>query len=116
MTKQALDKWQSQLRKGSLEMAVFASLWDHECYGLEVLKRLEPLEVGEGTLYPLLNRLRRDGYLDSEWETRNSGHPRRYYRLTDAGRDRAREMTKLWRAYNKELRELLGPLSEEELQ
>lgn len=109
----ALDKWQSQLRKGSLEMAVFASLWDGKRYGLEILGQLEALDVVEGTLYPLLSRLRKDGYLDSEWETRDSGHPRRYYRLTDAGRMRAREMARLWKAYNRELRELMRPLTEE---
>ncbi|MCP4205398.1 MAG: helix-turn-helix transcriptional regulator [bacterium] len=113
MNSSALDKWLSQLRKGSLEMVVLASLRDEKLYGLEILRRLAALEVVEGTLYPLLNRLRKDGYLESEWETRDSGHPRRYYRLTRAGRVRAIEMAKRWTTYNRELRELMQPLIEE---
>lgn len=112
MTDIDLDRWLSQLRKGSLEMVVLASLADDRLYGLEILERLTALDVSEGTLYPLLNRLDKEGHLESEWETRQSGHPRRYYRLTDAGRARAREMARRWAAYNEDLAELMRPLME----
>lgn len=112
MLSDSLDKWLSQLRKGSLEMVVLASLAEGKLYGLEILGRLAPLDVAEGTLYPLLNRLRKEGYLDSEWETRDSGHPRRYYRLAETGRARVLEMQRRWTAYNQELEALLEPLIE----
>jgi PadR family transcriptional regulator len=112
MDRLALDKWLSQLRKGSLEMVVLASLRDERLYGLEILRRLAALEVSEGTLYPLLNRLQKEGHLDSEWETRDSGHPRRYYRLSAGGRASALEMVKRWKTYNRELGELIEPLIE----
>ena len=57
---EAIDKWEIQLRKGSLGLAVLASLWGGKLYGLEILRTLETgsdLLVGEGTIYPLLNRL-----------------------------------------------------------
>lgn len=110
----ALDKWLSQLRKGSLELAVLASLWDEKRYGLEILQILEPLEVVEGTLYPLLNRLRKEGLLESEWVTRESGHPRRYYELTESGRARAGLMNERWSDYNGKLRKLLRALPPKE--
>lgn len=107
-----LDRWLSQLRKGSLEMVVLATFGNDRLYGLEILERLAALEVSEGTLYPLLNRLQKEGHLESEWETRESGHPRRYYRLTEAGRARAAAMAVRWRAYNEDLGDLMRPLTE----
>ena len=61
-----------QLRKGSLELAILASLWSGKLYGLEILRRLadgSSLIVPEGTVYPLLSRLKEDGWVDSEWVT-----------------------------------------------
>ncbi|MDX1644358.1 MAG: helix-turn-helix transcriptional regulator [Thermoanaerobaculia bacterium] len=112
MTDHDLERWLSQLRKGSLEMVVLATLSGERLYGLEILGRLETLGVSEGTLYPLLNRLRKEGQLESEWETRESGHPRRYYRLTESGRARAEAMARRWREYNHQLDELMRPLLE----
>ena len=64
------DKWEAQMRKGCLEMAVLASLWRGRLYGLEILRVLErdsKLVLAEGTIYPILNRLRTDGLVQSEW-------------------------------------------------
>ncbi len=105
-----LDAWYSQLRKGSLELVVLALLAEQERYGLEVLKLLAPLGVAPGTLYPLLNRLRRDELLESEWVFGDSGHPRRYYKLTKAGRILTAEMAVRWSAYNREVQALMEPL------
>ena len=112
MTGMDLDRWLSQLRKGSLEMVVLATLADQRLYGLEILERLASLGVPEGTLYPLLNRLHKGGWLESEWETRDSGHPRRYYRLSESGRRRATEMIRRWRAYSDDVEELTRQLLE----
>jgi PadR family transcriptional regulator PadR len=107
------ENWEVQLRKGSLELAILASLWGGRLYGLEILRRLEhdsDLIVAEGTVYPLLSRLKVSGLLDSEWVESDSGHPRKYYRLTAAGRQRALEMSRIWERFSASLSELLAPL------
>jgi len=64
------DKWEVQLRKGTLELAILAALWTGKLYGLEILRRLESasdLVISEGTVYPLLTRLKALGLLTSQW-------------------------------------------------
>jgi PadR family transcriptional regulator, regulatory protein PadR len=110
------EKWEVQLRKGSLELAILASLWGGRLYGLEILRRLEngsDLIVAEGTVYPLLSRLKALGLLASEWVESDSGHPRKYYRLTPAGRQRALEMARIWARFSASLKDLLLPLGRE---
>ena len=111
-----MDKWEVQLRKGCLELAILASLWQGKLYGLEILRRLEHgsnLVLAEGTVYPLLNRLKAEGLLDSEWVESEAGHPRKYYRLTATGRRRAQAMARVWREFTGSLDGLLDPLLEE---
>jgi PadR family transcriptional regulator, regulatory protein PadR len=113
---QTSDKWEVQLRKGSLELAILAALWNGRLYGLEILCELEArsdLIVVEGTVYPLLNRLRALGLVESEWVESDSGHPRKYYRLTTIGRQRALEMTRKWARFSANMNGLLAPLREE---
>jgi PadR family transcriptional regulator, regulatory protein PadR len=110
------ENWEVQLRKGSLELAVLASLWDGRLYGLEILRRLEndsDLIVAEGTVYPLLTRLKALGLIESEWVESDSGHPRKYYWLTSPGRQRAQEMARIWRRFSASLSDLLAPLGKE---
>jgi PadR family transcriptional regulator PadR len=79
----------SQLRRGALEYCVLALLQDEEHYGFELVRILaerDGLLSSEGTIYPLLSRLRRDGMVEATWQESTSGPPRRYYRLTRAGR------------------------------
>ena len=112
-----MDKWEVQLRKGCLELAILGCLWPGRLYGLEILRRLEDdsdLVLSAGTVYPLLARLKAEGLLDSEWvEEGEAGHPRKYYRLTTAGRRRAFEMAKMWSRFSATLGELLAPLLKE---
>src|ERR1700687_1323147 len=85
------DKWEVQRRKGCLERAILAALWGGRLYGLEVLRRLEcdsDLIVSEGTVYPLLSRLKVLGLVRSEWVESDAGHPRKYYALTSTGKQR----------------------------
>ena len=108
------DKWEVQLRKGSLELAILASLWGGRLYGLEILRHLESgsdLVVSEGTVYPLLTRLRTLGLVESEWVESDSGHPRKYYSLTAAGRERALEMGRTWARFAASLNNVLAPLN-----
>ncbi len=111
------DKWEVQLRKGCLELAILAALWEGRLYGLEILRRLEEgsdLVIAEGTVYPLLTRLKAEGLLDSEWVEGEAGHPRKYYRLTPRGRRRALTMAVIWARFSEGMNGLLGPLLKEE--
>jgi len=107
------DKWEVQLRKGCLELAVLAALWEEKLYGLEILRRLESdsdLIVSEGTVYPLLSRMKALGLVRSEWIESNVGHPRKYYALTPAGKNRALEMNRTWTSFSSSMSKLLAPL------
>jgi len=109
----APDKWEVQLRKGCLELAILASLWSGRLYGLEIIRRLESeskLTVSEGTVYPLLSRLKALGLVQSEWVESEAGHPRKYYALTPAGKQRALEMARIWSRFSSSLDLLLAPL------
>ncbi|PWQ92623.1 PadR family transcriptional regulator [Leucothrix pacifica] len=83
------QKWLAQLRKGYLELCVLTVLKQKESsYGFEILQTLEQagLPINEGTLYPLLNRMFKNGWLTSHWVTPSEGgHPRRHYQLSDDG-------------------------------
>jgi PadR family transcriptional regulator PadR len=112
-----IDRWEVQLRKGCLELAILASLWSGKLYGLEILRRLDDrsgLVVPEGTVYPLLSRLKALGWVDSEWVEAEAGHPRKYYRLTAAGRRHLLRMARSWTALSASLDRLLSPLRKEE--
>lgn len=111
------DNWEVQIRKGCLELAILAALWSGRLYGLEILRRLADgsgLVVPEGTIYPLLSRLKADGLLDAEWVEADAGHPRKYYRLTPIGRRRALRMARFWSAFTANIDHLLAPLGKEE--
>ena len=107
------DKWEVQLRKGCLELAILAALWNEKRYGLEILQTVEShseLIISEGTVYPLLSRLKASALLRSEWVESDAGHPRKYYALTAAGRQRGAEMAEIWRRFSSSMDKLLSPL------
>ncbi len=107
------ERWEVQLRKGCLEMAILASLWQEKLYGLEILRSLadSKLEISEGTVYPILARLKADGLLQSEWIESEGGHPRKYYWLTTNGRRRARQMAETWEKFAGNVSALVSPLA-----
>jgi PadR family transcriptional regulator PadR len=108
------DKWEVQVRKGSLELATLAVLWSGRLYGLEILRQLadsSALIVPEGTVYPLLSRLKAEGLLTSEWVEADAGHPRKYYKLTASGRRRAVQMAEFWLNFSRNMDGLLAPLT-----
>lgn len=109
------EKWETQLRKGCLELAILAALWEGKLYGLEILRRLEELSdliVSEGTVYPLLSRLKVLGLLRSEWVESEAGHPRKYYALTAAGKRRLEKMVETWQRFSASLDKLLQPVKQ----
>jgi PadR family transcriptional regulator PadR len=109
-----LGKWATQLRKGGLGLAVLATLWPGQLYGLEILRRLAgegDMTVPEGTIYPLLSRLKSEGLVASQWVESDAGHPRKYYELTADGRRRTGAMATAWREFSGGLDRLLLPLA-----
>ncbi len=90
------ENWRAQIRKGYLELCILLLIRKHDrLYGFDILEKLSNagLEVKEGTLYPLLNRMTADGPLASVWETENvKGHPRKFYSLTKDGQKFLDEM------------------------
>ena len=88
----------AQMRKGVLEMCVLAAIEGQEAYASDILERLKVahLIVVEGTLYPILTRLKNEGFLSYRWEESLSGPPRKYFNLTPAGLDFLKELKTGW--------------------
>lgn len=95
-------EWTAELKKGSIQLCLLALLSREPTYGFQILRELREMSDGffdlkEGTLYPALRRLEERGFVESRWEERASGAPRKYYRLTKRGRTALSEATKVWR-------------------
>src|SRR6478672_6164225 len=104
------ETWQEQLRRGSLDLAILLSVSPGPRYGLAIIQHLEALTdlvVTEGTIYPILARLTREGWLEAEWVEGEAPHPRKYYRLTRAGVKRLGEMKAEWRAFTDKIGHLI---------
>ncbi len=102
------DQKFAPIRKGLLEFLVLRIVSARTVYVADLLKRLAATEFAtqEGTLYPLLSRLRREGLVDYAWQESDSGPPRKYYRLTDAGRTQLAELDAYWIRINATVSEL----------
>lgn len=95
------ESWVSQIRKGVVELAVLSLLSSGERYGSQIvedLSRHPELSISAGTVYPLVSRLKKAGVIDSTWQESPVGPPRKYYRLTPAGRSQLAEMSDAWRS------------------
>lgn len=99
MTREEKDNIKSQMRKGVLEMCVLLLLSQERAYPSDIILILGEtnLIVVEGTIYTLLNRLRREGKLQYEWEESRQGPPRKYFSATDYGREVLGAMLASWR-------------------
>jgi PadR family transcriptional regulator PadR len=107
------DNWERQVKKGWLELAILASLWGEELYGLDILRRLErdtDLVLAEGTIYPILSRLKAEGLVTTRWVEGEAGHPRKYYALTAPGRRRALAMARYASGFLGSIGRLIAPL------
>jgi PadR family transcriptional regulator len=101
----------SQLRRGVIEYCVLALLRDEERYGFDIVRSLEQVDgmvTSEGTIYPLLARLRRDGLVASTWRESLSGPPRRYYRLTVEGRSALDDFIVEWERFRTAVGRFMG--------
>jgi PadR family transcriptional regulator, regulatory protein PadR len=101
-----------ELKRGSLELVVLNLLSQGEAYGYEIVSRLTAdsngtLEVTDGTLYPVLYRLERAGFVTVRWETQDRGVPRKYYQLTEPGRSELAQLRREWTAFAAAMTRLL---------
>ncbi|MEV7659962.1 PadR family transcriptional regulator [Streptomyces anulatus] len=109
---QVPGKAESQLRKGVLEFCVLALLREGPKYGVELLNDLQntgTLATSQGTVYPLLSRLRRDELVVTTWHESLSGPPRRYYELTESGHAALAQFVTVWPGFRDAVDHLLTP-------
>jgi PadR family transcriptional regulator PadR len=102
-----LKNWLTQIKKGYLDLCILSLVRQlKEAYGFQIISTLEELDIPlkEGTLYPLLSRMTKDGLLQSRWETENiQGHPRKFYSLTKLGENTLNVMYEEYQEMNKTL-------------
>ncbi len=86
-----------QFKKGVLELCVLAMLFKKDCYGYELVNEISKnIQISEGTIYPLLKRLKDEGYFETYLEESQEGPPRKYYRLTELGMKTKMELEQEW--------------------
>jgi PadR family transcriptional regulator PadR len=100
-----LDEKFTSIRKGLLEFVILKIVSADKVYVADMLQRLNGTEFAtqEGTLYPLLSKMRRDGLVDYEWQESDAGPPRKYYKLTAKGKSQLSELTEYWDYLNQTL-------------
>ncbi len=100
----------AQMRKGILEFCILLIIRDGEVYASDILEKLKAADllVVEGTLYPLLSRLKNAELLSYEWRESKSGPPRKYYLLTKKGKDALKELVTTWKSLSDSISSLLG--------
>jgi PadR family transcriptional regulator PadR len=107
----SLDEKFSPLRKGLLEFLVLKIIAADKVYAADILRQLRSTEFAtqEGTLYPLLSKMRREKLLDYEWKESEAGPPRKYYQLTARGREQMRETAEYWQKISSTVKDLGHP-------
>src|SRR5918994_5057255 len=103
-----IDEKFAAIRKGLLEFVILKIVAAEKVYVADILKRLSATDFAtqEGTLYPLLSKMRREGLLDYEWQESDAGPPRKYYELTARGQSQLRELNDYWKHVNTTITQL----------
>ncbi len=102
--------WTTQVRRGVLELCVLGLIQQRPAYGYELVSQLsgwETLAINEGTLYPLLRRLQKEGLVEASWQESDAGPMRKYYRLTPSGTQWLERMQLEWRQLAASVTEVL---------
>lgn len=104
-----IDQSKASMRKGMLEFCILLVIAPEKIYASDILKKLKEADllVVEGTLYPLLTRLKTDNLLEYTWEESKSGPPRKYYILTPKGKDTLEQMKLTWNSLHLSITTLL---------
>ena len=98
-----------QLKKGALELCVLALLHQHDSYAYEIASRLaDAIGMGEGTIYPLMRRLQSDGLVETYLVESPAGPPRKYYRLSEAGKKSFNSQSAAWKSFSAAVDTILG--------
>jgi len=110
MDTKIIVKWETQVKKGILDFIILLLLRERSQYGYELLEYIKEktgYDMAEGTIYPLLNRLKDDGLIDSKWVEMETGMPRKYYSITAAGLSGLESMKTFWISLVNNLEKLL---------
>src|SRR5215208_4596100 len=104
----SIDEKFAAIRKGLLEFLILKIVAANKVYVADILERLCETDFAtqEGTLYPLLSKMRRDGLLDYEWQESDAGPPRKYYELTAKGKTQLSELNEYWKHLNTTIMQL----------
>lgn len=109
MNDEFVHKWKSQVKKGTLSFIVLNVLRNNEFYGYELIEEVlkhTAIEIAEGTLYPLMNRLKKEDLVSSKWVEQASGIPRKYYSLTATGEETLIHMKAFWNDLEKSVKRI----------
>ncbi len=99
----------TQLKKGALELCVLALLYEKDRYGYELVTLIsEEVEVTVGTIYPLLKRIKSEGYVETETRDSLDGPSRKYYHLTENGKENLVQSVKEWRGFVGKINRMIG--------
>ena len=102
------DIMNTQFKKGVLELCVLVLLDRKDCYGYEMVDEISKnISISEGTIYPLLKRLKKEGFLNSYLKESQDGPPRKYYKLTKRGRGKKEQLVAEWRKFSVGVNNLL---------
>lgn len=97
-----------QFKKGVLELCVLVLLYKQDRYGYELVQKIsEKISISEGSVYPLLRRLTKEGYFTTYLQESTEGPPRKYYQLTERGREFLQHLLEEWEAFTKGVNELI---------
>lgn len=98
----------SQMKRGTLEMCALSVMSRGDCYGYELVNRISKcMEITEGTIYPLMKRMKDSGLIDSYIVESNEGPPRKYYKLTGAGKEELEKLSEEWFEFTESVERLL---------
>ncbi len=107
LNRKFMEKWESQVRKGTLEFIILMYLRRNRYYAYELINDIRntiSMDIAEGTIYPLLNRLKKEGLITSQWIEMETGIPRKYYQINDLGIEIVDTMKQSWDDLNSSIR------------
>ncbi|OIV41611.1 PadR family transcriptional regulator [Flavobacterium johnsoniae] len=110
MNETFVTNWKSQVKKGTLTFIILNVLKNQEYYGYELIEQIRKhteIEIAEGTLYPLMNRLKTEELVDSKWVEQETGIPRKYYALTEAGIETLNQMNIYWTNLEQSIKKIM---------
>jgi PadR family transcriptional regulator PadR len=110
MNENFVTNWKSQVKKGTLSFIILNVLKDNEYYGYELIEQIRKhteIEIAEGTLYPLMNRLKTEDLVKSKWVEQETGIPRKYYCLTETGTNTLVDMNEYWKNLENAIKKII---------